>query len=250
MMTASRPLLDGPWAVMASILLHGATLGLLLFAVTPPIISPPAAVEAPIIVDVVSLARPVPQPVVTPPPPPETVEEPPRLIESILSEEIAPPPPLPEVKPPEPQPKPQPKPKLTQSRPQPKAEPSPLPPVETVQPSALPAPSAPQQAAVAPAAPISPPADYVSLLRAQLERNKVYPRSAQQRRQQGRALVRIAIDRAGHVLQFQLESSSGHELLDREVAEMIQRASPLPPMPLSINGERLELVVPVEFFLR
>ena len=249
-MTALRQFLDRRWAVMVSIVLHGAALGLLLFTVTPAMISLPAAVEAPIIMEVVILAQPVRQPIAAPPPPPQTAEEPPPLIESIVSEEIAPPPPLPEVRPPEPQPKPQPKPKLTQPRPQPQADPSPLPPAETVQESALPAPSTPQQAAVVPVAPISPPADYVSLIRAQLERNKVYPRSAQQRRQQGRAMVRIAIDRAGHVIQYRLESSSGHELLDREVVAMIQRASPLPPVPPSFNGESLELVVPVEFFLR
>lgn len=249
-MTALPQSLDRHWAVTVSIMLHGAALGLLLFAVMPPVISPPAAVEAPIIMEVVILAQPVSPPVATPPLPPENVEEPPPLIESIMSEETAPRPQPPEVKPPEPKLRPPPKPKRAQPLPRPQPEPSPLAPAEAVQPSPLSAPSTRQQAVVAPAVPSSPPADYVSLIRAQLERNKVYPRSAQQRRQQGRAMVRIVIDRAGHVIQYRLESSSGHELLDREVVAMIQRASPLPPIPASINAERLELVVPVEFFLR
>ena len=248
-MTELCRLLDRHSSVMMSMLLHGAALGLVLFAMMPPVISPPPAATAPVVVEMVILARPAPQPVGTAPPP-EAMEEPPPAIESLVAEAILPLAPLPEVKPPEPKPKPLPKPKLAQPRPQPQAELSPFPPVETVQASALPTPPAPQQAAAAPLAPTSPPPDYVGLVRAQLERNKVYPRSAQQRRQQGRAMVRIAIDRAGHVIKYQLEGSSGHELLDREVMAMIQRASPLPPIPAGIDGEQMEIIVPVEFFLR
>ncbi len=58
------------------------------------------------------------------------------------------------------------------------------------------------------------------------------------------------MDRAGNVSEHRLEQSSGFPLLDREVAAMIERAQPLPRMPDDMPQERLELVLPVQFFLR
>lgn len=93
-------------------------------------------------------------------------------------------------------------------------------------------------------------ADYMTRLQAWLGQHKEYPRRAQMRRQQGTGLLYFAIDRQGRVLEYRLEESSGHALLDREIEAMIQRADPLPAMPDDVPGERLELVVPVEFSLR
>ena len=62
--------------------------------------------------------------------------------------------------------------------------------------------------------------------------------------------VRFVMDRVGKVLDYAIERSRGYALLDQEVVALIQRASPLPPPPEEVQGERLELVVPVEFFLR
>ena len=93
-------------------------------------------------------------------------------------------------------------------------------------------------------------ADFMAQLQAWLEKHKEYPRRARMRRQEGTALLYFVMDRDGQVLRHRLESSSGHDLLDREVIAMIERAQPLPKLPESIGESRLELVVPVQFFLR
>lgn len=93
-------------------------------------------------------------------------------------------------------------------------------------------------------------ADYLSLLQAWLERHKEYPRRAQARRQEGTVLLHFVMDREGNVLKYRITRSSGHSLLDEEVEEMIQRATPLPPMPDDMPDPRLELVIPVQFLLR
>jgi len=93
-------------------------------------------------------------------------------------------------------------------------------------------------------------ADYIAVLQAWLERHKQYPRRAQRRRQEGTALLYFVMDADGQVLEHRLQRSSGHSLLDREVVAMIERAQPLPKVPPDMQRERLELVVPVEFFLR
>lgn len=92
--------------------------------------------------------------------------------------------------------------------------------------------------------------DYLARVSAWLEQYKEYPRRARLRGKEGIATLRFVIDRQGRVLSFELVRSSGNVLLDREVRDMIQRASPLPPMPEELRQARLELVVPVAFSLR
>jgi protein TonB len=92
--------------------------------------------------------------------------------------------------------------------------------------------------------------DYMSYLLAWLQKHKEYPREAQRRHQQGTALLYFEMDREGRVHSYQLRRSSGHESLDREVLALIHRAEPLPVPPPEVRGERIKLVVPVQFFLR
>ncbi|NGP52424.1 energy transducer TonB, partial [Thioalkalivibrio sp. XN8] len=92
--------------------------------------------------------------------------------------------------------------------------------------------------------------DYAATVLAWLERHKHYPRRARLRRQEGTVLLYFVVDRAGTVLEYRLEQSSSYPVLDQEVLAMIERAQPLPPMPDELGQERLELIVPVEFFLR
>lgn len=91
---------------------------------------------------------------------------------------------------------------------------------------------------------------YAAQLQAWLEKHKEYPRRAELRRQQGTALLYLILDRDGQVLEHRIKETSGHRLLDREVLAMIERAQPLPRMPDEVPNASLELVVPVEFFLR
>lgn len=154
-------------------------------------------------------------------------------------------------------PKPQPKPK---PRPQPKVEippePKPQPtakPEENTQPQVTPA-AAQKADAPTPAAPPAPPSNAVptwqGALRAHLEKHKRYPSSAQARRQEGVVYVRFAMNREGMVLWSKLERGSGTARLDDEAVELVSRAQPLPPPPADVPGDAVEIVAPVQFFLR
>lgn len=92
--------------------------------------------------------------------------------------------------------------------------------------------------------------DYIALLQAWLEKHKKYPRKAQRRRQQGTTELYIKMNRMGNVLDYYVVTSSGFKSLDQEVEKMIQRAQPLPPLPKEINKGLLEIIVPVQFYLR
>ena len=93
-------------------------------------------------------------------------------------------------------------------------------------------------------------ATYQSLLLGHLARHKQYPATARARRQQGVAYVRFSMDRQGRVISVALAKSAGAALLDGESLDLLRRASPLPAPPVEVAGDPVDLIVPVEFFIR
>lgn len=93
-------------------------------------------------------------------------------------------------------------------------------------------------------------ADYHARLRVWLERHKRYPRQARRRREQGVVVLHFVVDRAGAVLDLEVETSSGHPLLDDAALDMVRRAQPLPEMPPGMPDSRAEHLLPVRFALR
>lgn len=83
-----------------------------------------------------------------------------------------------------------------------------------------------------------------------LNRFQRYPNSSRSARQQGVPFVSVTINRKGKVISTQLQRSSGFAALDKEAINLPYRASPLPKPPADIVGETIEIVVPVEFFLK
>lgn len=197
-----------------------------------------------------------PQPVVEhvpPPPPPESIKEPEPITSTAMEPDVDPVPP--------------PKPKPVAQRPlkpqPPKPQPEPVKaPVEPSAPAAEPAPARPQVAAAPPAPPgpvmaaprvaVNPNAEasYYAALLAWLERHKEYPRRAQLRRMEGVAHLRFTIDGQGRVIAHRIERSTGHDTLDDAVERMIAKASPLPPIPAALGKDSLDVVVPIQFFLK
>ena len=125
----------------------------------------------------------------------------------------------------------------------------PKPPVEkpVVQTTAVPTVSAPPAETMK-----APNAEktWESTLLAHLEKLKRYPYMAQRAGQEDVVYIAFTIDRLGKVLDFEIKRSRGYALLDGEVRALIERASPLPPPPTEVTGERIKMVVPVEFFVR
>lgn len=172
--------------------------------------------------------------------------EPPPPVEIPLAEVVLPapePPPPVDLKPPPEKPKPVKKVKPPQPKPRSMAA-APQAAPERTQRAAAPAPGAspePQSAALP---------TWKGLLLRHLERHKRYPWEAQRARHEGITYVRFTMSRDGRVLAVRIERASGHASLDREGIELLQRAQPLPPLPPDQPGESLELVVPIQFYLR
>lgn len=171
---------------------------------------------------------------------PPPVEMPPPVLAEVTLPDPEPPPPL-DLKPPPP-PKP-PEKKVERKPPQPKVS----------APQAAPE-TARTAAAPMPGASVDPPSatlpTWKGLLLRHLERHKRYPAEAQRARHEGVTYVRFTMSRDGRVIAARIERASGHAALDNEGLALLQRAQPLPPLPQDQPGESLEIVVPIQFFLR
>jgi periplasmic protein TonB len=235
--------------LVASILGHGGVLALLmLFAAQLPPVPLPEPRKAGI---EVMLAPPQPA-AETPPPTPE----PPPVAETQPPPPEPPPPAvIPKPEPPPPPPKP------VVHKPVVKPPPPPRPPQpvrELPQPPQLPLPMprlapAPAQTAAIPVPPAPHPAPFVSAgyraaLSAWLESHKRYPDSARSRGEEGRAVLRFRVDRAGRVLNYAVVSSTGYADLDASIDAMMRGAA-MPPFPADMTASDVEVSVTVRFAL-
>ncbi|WP_376961974.1 TonB family protein [Azospirillum sp. A26] len=145
-----------------------------------------------------------------------------------------------------------------------KALPAALPPTDRSGRAAQPVAQASSAPATQPAAtaavsapPSDPPAnadrqaaDYFGTIQARLVRHKIYPQAARLRREEGTVLVRFTIVADGTITGWAVVQGSGHGSLDRAAEEMIQRASPLPPIPSGMGRAQIDITLPVRYALQ
>ncbi len=92
-------------------------------------------------------------------------------------------------------------------------------------------------------------ADYLSRLHAQLVGAKRYPRSARAAGIEGVAQISMTINREGRITAFRITRSSGHQVLDQEINNMVSRVQPLPRMPASMPQRQISINMAVRFKL-
>ena len=122
---------------------------------------------------------------------------------------------------------------------------------ETTAPPAIAAPPKPDTAAPTAGATLvasNAPPTWESSLLAKLERNKRYPIAAQSQHQEDVVYVHLVINSAGRLTGANIVQSRGFSLLDNEVISLVRRSNPFPAPPPA-DGNPVEVVVPVEFFI-
>lgn len=208
------------WTTALAIVLgvHAVPLLVAAYWLGPPINTPPS--EPAMLIDMAPPAAPPEPPSEQPPGPKQKIETPQPKVER----RIETPAPNPEVAIPVPPPEP------------------PKPVVENTAPPVRPLPPAPRLSSGQPT--------WQGLVLGRLNQFKRYPAPAQRRRQQGVPYIRFTMDRDGRVLSSQLERSSGFSSLDAEAVALPRRAQPLPKPSDDVPGQTIELVVPVEFYIR
>lgn len=226
------------WAVVCSMLLH-----VLLAAVIPNLEFDEEVKPDVLTVEMMKLPEPT-------PPAPEPVEPQPEVVQPKIEPKI----------------KPEPKPII---------KPLPSPVVESTEPISEPPPTPPTEViAVAPKAEGPPPvvtvpapvkvepvptvsqsdiddarSRYGNALWGAISKHKKYPKVAAMRGWQGEAVVELELDGNGKLKAKKITQSSGHEVLDKQALEMVEKALPLPMPPEALRGTNFTITVPVPFKL-
>ena len=87
---------------------------------------------------------------------------------------------------------------------------------------------------------------YLGTLRSHLEKNKVNPRT----QTIGTAVVQFTVGAHGEVTSRRIKKSSGSKTLDDAALASLEKASPFPPIPKTLDREHLEISVPFKFTVR
>ncbi len=145
----------------------------------------------------------------------------------------------------------------TEAPPQPVSQPDPTPAKVAAETTSMPASSnAPDSEKTAAPSPglsrlssITGQTDWRDELLTRLQKHLRYPDIARGRRYEGVVYVHIAMNCQGRLLHKSIRQKSGHNELDSEALDVVERAQPL-PAPDSAPNDRVELIVPVHFSLR
>ena len=82
-----------------------------------------------------------------------------------------------------------------------------------------------------------------------ISKHKKYPKIAAMRNWQGEVIVELELDGNGKLKSKKITQSSGHEVLDKQALEMVEKALPLPTPPETLRGTSFTITVPVPFKL-
>ncbi len=80
-----------------------------------------------------------------------------------------------------------------------------------------------------------------------LKRHGTYPREAARWNVEGVVVLRFAILRDGTIRYYTLVKKSSWDLLNRAVKRMMDRSSPVPPIPRDIAEDEMVFTIPVHF---
>ena len=76
-------------------------------------------------------------------------------------------------------------------------------------------------------------------------KKQVYPRAAMRQELEGRAKVKINIDRSDAITSYELVEPSGVEIFDKEIDSLVERLNPLPAPPASASESQLSFILPL-----
>lgn len=83
-----------------------------------------------------------------------------------------------------------------------------------------------------------------------IAKKQSYPRAALRKELEGKATVEINVDREGNIVAHTLKSSTGSDILDREIPKLLNRVSPLPAPPAGASDSQLTMTVPLAWVLQ
>jgi len=89
---------------------------------------------------------------------------------------------------------------------------------------------------------------YLGQIRTQVLRHIEYPRRASKEGIEGLVMLRISLDRNGHVTSSEI-AQTAHDLLDAAAENAVKKAEPYPKPPEQLEGNQFQILIPVVFKL-
>ncbi|MCB1214965.1 MAG: energy transducer TonB [Deltaproteobacteria bacterium] len=90
---------------------------------------------------------------------------------------------------------------------------------------------------------------YLNKVIIKLERNKYYPRLAQENEEEGVLNLEITLDRSGNVKSYRFIKTTNYQRLNQAAEKTLKKAGSFGPLPASYAGDTLNLQVPIRFRL-
>jgi len=81
-------------------------------------------------------------------------------------------------------------------------------------------------------------------------RKQVYPRAAMRKELEGRAKVRVSIDRSGKILSHEILTPTGLAVFDKEIPKLMKRIKAFPAPPEGMSDTKLSFVLPLSWVIR
>ena len=92
--------------------------------------------------------------------------------------------------------------------------------------------------------------EYTNSIQSNIAKAKTYPSTARDENRQGKAYVSFKLSKDGRVMNFSIENSSGHNILDQAAIQAIKDGAPYPPIPDELDKQYASLKIPISFILR
>lgn len=91
---------------------------------------------------------------------------------------------------------------------------------------------------------------YGQLLSLWIDKHKNYPEEARKRKIEGYAVIKLEIRRDGNIVAYDFVKRTGNEILDKATKEIIEKSSPVPPIPEGYSGGYvIPFVIAIRFVL-
>lgn len=93
-------------------------------------------------------------------------------------------------------------------------------------------------------------AKYLSKLRAEIEKNKVYPSTAKRLNQNGKVYITFTISKNGQITNIKISKSSYFEKLDEAALKILADLGNIEPIPNELNKLNWEITVPIVYQIK
>lgn len=89
--------------------------------------------------------------------------------------------------------------------------------------------------------------EYLSKLRKEIEKNKIYPKRAKRLKQQGKVVVSFILSKNGEIKNINLENASNFKRLNKAALELLEKIAKFEPIPKELEKNNWKIEIPINY---